>query len=248
MTELITEKPATYSLRLSFYFWMTAIMAVLVFGGFGITYWQPMATSSLAPLPPIVHIHGFLFSAWMLLLVTQSLLVNIRNVPLHRSLGTFGIAIATLVWIFALMLTILPSDPTGQTTGFQYFSLEYLSISAVILFGVLFTLAIRHVRNPDNHRRYILFAIIPLLPPGINRLYMALLDTFTLPLLWTYLTMDLLVAAIVIHDWRTRGALTSASITGTVLIVGTQLLHVPITGSESFADFCMFLGSLSGYR
>jgi len=92
MTEIITEKPATYSLRLSFYFWMTAIMAVLVFGGFSITYWQPMATSSLAPLPPIVHIHGFLFSAWMLLLVTQSLLVNVRNVPLHRSLGTFGIA------------------------------------------------------------------------------------------------------------------------------------------------------------
>jgi hypothetical protein len=248
MTEIISDKTLSKSLRLSFFFWMTVVMSALIFGGFGLTYWQPMAGGSLAPLPPIVHIHGFLFSGWMLLLMVQAFLVNVKNIRLHRSLGTFGISMGTLLWIFAAMMTILPSDPTGTNTGGDYFSLEYLSVSAVVLFGVLFTLAIRNVRTPDNHRRYILFAIIPLLPPGINRLYMVLFDMTTLPLIWTYLTMDALVAAILFQDWRTRGKLSSASITGAVLIVGTHLLHVPITGSETFAEFCMFLGSLSGYR
>lgn len=248
MVELITDKPLGRAFHPSFQFWMIAVMAALVFSGFGITYWRPMAAGSLAPLPPVVHIHGFLFSGWMLLLITQSFLVNIRNVALHRSLGMLGISIATLLWMFAVMLTILPSDPTGENTGGDYFSLEYLSVSACVLFPVFFILAIRNVRQPENHRRYILFSVIPLLPPGINRLYMALLDQFTLPLLWTYLTMDALVAAIVFQDWRENGKLSRASITGSVIILGTHLLHTPIAYSEPFARFCMFLGSLSGYR
>lgn len=248
MTEIIADKPAVRTLQLSFFFWMTVVMSAFTFAGFGITYWRPMTTGAMAPLPPIVHMHGFLFSGWMILLMVQSLLVNIKKVKLHRSLGTFGIAVATLVWLFATMLTILPSDPTGQSASEQYFTLEYLSVSAVVWFAVLFCLAIRNVRSPENHRRYILFAIIPLLPPGINRLYMALLDQFTLPLIWTYLTMDAMVAAILIHDWRTNGRLSRASITGAVIIVGSHVLHYPITHSDTFASFCMFLGSLSGYR
>jgi hypothetical protein len=248
MAEIIADKPVSNTFRPSFFFWMTVVMSGFIFSGFGITYWRPMAGGSLAPLPPIVHIHGFLFSGWMLLLMVQSFLVNVKNIKLHRSLGTFGISMATLIWIFAVMMTILPSDPTGHNTGGEYFSLEYLSVSAFVLFGVLFCLAIRNVRTPASHRRYILFSIIPLLPPGINRLYMSLLEQFTLPLVWTYLTMDAMVAAIVIQDWRENGKPGRASITGAVLIIGTHLLHVPISNSGAFAEFCMFLGSLSGYR
>jgi len=79
--------------RLSFHLGMTLVMAA--FAGFGMTYWFPMANGTFRPAPPVVHVHGWVYSAWMVLLVTQAAMVNARNTALHRSLGTFGIALAT---------------------------------------------------------------------------------------------------------------------------------------------------------
>jgi hypothetical protein len=73
--------------------------------------------------------------------------------------------------------------------------------------AVLFTLAIRQTRNPANHRLLILFATIPLLPPGVNRTYQVLFQLDYLPVLATYLTMAAIAAALLVHDWRTNGRL-----------------------------------------
>ncbi len=34
---------------------------VFVFGGFGMTYWFPLATGRFSPAPPVVHLHGMVF-------------------------------------------------------------------------------------------------------------------------------------------------------------------------------------------
>jgi hypothetical protein len=124
----------------------------------------------------------------------------------------------------------------------------YLSLAALGGFGVLFTLAIRQVRSPENHRRLILFATIPLLPPGINRTYQVLGQLDYLPVLATYLTMAAIATAIVVHDYRTNGKLTFASKIGAAIVFGQQLLHWPITRSETFAEVSSFLTSLVYYR
>ena len=90
MSAIITEKVIKQPSRPTFFLWMTVLMAFFIFGGFGLTYWQPMVSGALAPLPPIVHLHGLVYSSWIIVLVVQALLVNVNNVKLHRSLGTFG--------------------------------------------------------------------------------------------------------------------------------------------------------------
>lgn len=242
-----SDKTIRPAIRLSFFFWIAATMAVFVFAGFGLTYWQPMLTGALAPLPAIVHLHGLFFSVWMILLLVQSLLVNTGNVALHRSVGTFGIAIATGVLITGTIITLLFGSFNGPELT-NYYDLMYLGFSALAGFGVLFTLAVRRTRKPDEHRRLILFATIPLLPPGINRLYMAPLGLAELPLLATYLTMDAIAAAILIFDWRSSGRVSRASMIGTGVVIATQLLHVPLAGSDAFAAFCRFTTGLVGYR
>src|SRR5687768_4032205 len=99
MSETLTVATAQSTFRLSFYTGMSLLMAFFVFGGFGMTYWFPLATGTFAPAPPVVHLHGLVYSAWMILFVAQPLLVNTKNVALHRSVGTFGIALATAVMI-----------------------------------------------------------------------------------------------------------------------------------------------------
>ena len=248
MSAIITEKVNKRLFKNSFFFWMTIVMAFFVFTGFGLTYWKPMASGTLAPLPPIVHLHGLLYSTWMLLLVVQAFLINVKSVRLHKSLGTFGISIATGVIITGAFITILFGNYHRADPMPDYYNFMYLGVVAVINFSALFWLAIRNVRNPDNHRRLILFASMSLLAPGINRFYMVPWAMTNLPLLAMYLTLDAMIVAILIHDWRTMGKLCTATLAGAAFIIIPELLHAPVAGSEAFARLCTILTDLAHYR
>lgn len=248
MSAIIDKKVNKRSFQPSFFFWMTIVMAFFVFTGFGFTYWKPMASGTLKSLPPIVHLHGVFFSAWILMLVVQASLINMKNVQLHRSLGTFGIAIATGLIILGALITILFGNYYITHPMPDYYNLMYLGVVAVISFSTLFILAIRNVRNPDNHRRLILFATMSILAPGINRFYMVPFGLVNLPLLAMYLTLDAMIVAILIYDWRTIGKLSTVSLIGTAIILIPELLHTPIAGSESFAGLCNILAGLAHYR
>jgi hypothetical protein len=231
-----------------FFLWMTLLMAAFVFGGFGMTYWYPLASGTMRPAPPIVHLHGAVFFCWMILLVVQSSLVNARNVVLHRSLGTFGIALATAVIFMGAIITLLGAEHSRDNPGANYHHGIYLGITAVVGFGLLFTIAIRNVRRQDIHRRLILLAMLPLLPPGIHRTYMVPLGMTTFPILPMYLTLDAMALAILVQEWRSSARISVYTRLGVAWIVLQQLLHYPVTHSRWFADFVYGLSGMVHYR
>lgn len=247
MATVISEDAARYPFRPSFSFWVVLVMAIYVFGGFTLAAVERYVTGDATHMPPVVHLHGVTFIGWMTLLMVQTFLVNVRNVALHRSLGTFGIALGTAVLFTGALISSLGMS-TGDTSGPFYYDLMYLSIAALLGFGILFTLAIRQVRKSEYHRRLILFATIPLLPPGINRSYQVLFQLDYLPVVATYSTMGLIAAAILFHDWRTLGKFSQASVIGAIVVYGQQLLHWPITNSDAFAAVVRFLSGLIYYR
>lgn len=130
----------------------------------------------------------------------------------------------------------------------DYYNLMYLSVNVVTGFAVLFCLAIRNVRKIENHKRLMLFATIFLLPPGINRLYMVIWELAEAPVLWTYLTMDALVAAILIYDWRSLGKISRISMLGAVVVVIPHLLHSLLASSGLYTGLYDFLEGLYYYR
>lgn len=244
-----TAQPtATRRVRPSFFLWMTLVMAFFVFAGFGMTYWYPLATGSFPTAPPVVHLHGLVFSSWMVLLVVQALLVNVKNISLHRSLGTFGIALATAVMFMGALITLLSGVASRDHPGPNYYHGLYLGIMAVLGFGTLFTLAIRTVRTPAVHKRMILFALLPLLPPGVHRLYMVPFGLSVFPVLPMYLTLDLLALAILVHEWRQNGRINPYSLIGAGWLLLQQALHYPLTHSAGFADFLYALTGMVHYR
>lgn len=248
MREAMTAAPSQSSFRPSFYLGMTLLMAFFVFGGFGMTYWYPMVSGTFPPAPPVVHLHGLVYSAWMILLVVQPLLVNVRNVALHRSLGTFGIALATAVMFMGALITLLGAVNSRENPGGSYYDGMYLGIMAVTGFGTLFTLAIRNVRRPDIHKRLMLLAMLPLLPPGIHRLYMVPLGLTAFPILPMYLTLDAMALAIIVHEWRTHGRISPYTLVGTAWILLQQALHYPVTHAQWFAGFIYDVSGMVHYR
>lgn len=247
MATVVAENAGWRAFKPSFFFWIAFAMAAFVFGGFTLAAIQRYVTNANIHMPPVVHLHGVTFISWMTLLMVQTLLINVRNVALHRSLGTFGIALGTAVLFTGGMITLLGMS-SGNTTSPFYYDLMYLSVMALSGFTLLFILAIRQVRKPENHRRLILFATIPILPPGINRTYQVVFQLDYLPVVATYLTMAALATAIVVYDRRTLGRITSASRIGAAVVFGQILLHYPISNSQPFVEFATWLGSLVYYR
>lgn len=248
MTGTTIASSSTHASRLSFYSGMTLLMAFFVFGGFGMTYWYPLATGSFPPAPAVVHLHGLVYFAWIVLLIVQPMLVNVRNVALHRSVGTFGIALATAVIFMGALITLLGAAASRETPGGSYYDGIYLGLMAVTGFGIQFTLAIRNVRRPDIHRRLILLAMLPILPPGIHRLYMVPFGLTSFPILPMYLTLDAMALAILVQEWRANARISVYTWLGVAWIVMQQALHYPATHSQWFAEFVYALSGMVHYR
>ena len=87
---------------------MALLIAGVVFIGFAHSYY--LAGLFQAKLPsPLVHIHGALFSCWVLLLIAQVTLVSADRVSWHKRLGIFGMILAGLMVVvgFATLIAAL---------------------------------------------------------------------------------------------------------------------------------------------
>ncbi|MEO6387122.1 MAG: hypothetical protein ABIT16_01695 [Croceibacterium sp.] len=251
MTETTAAAPprSARPFRPSFFFWMTLVMALFVFGGFGMTYLLPMSRGAFPPAPPIVHLHGLIFFSWMILLLVQAGLVGAGNIKLHRSLGTWGIAHATIV-IYTGILVQLIASRRGMDLGRPQGSAGiYLGLAAFFGFSLMFTLAIRNTRRPEIHKRMILFAMLPLLPPGVNRFWAQALGLAeAVPVVPLYLTLWAMALAILVHEWRRTGRISGYSRFGAGWIVAEGVLHPFVVNSPGFDRFAAGLLGLVHYR
>src|SRR5687767_3050526 len=75
-----------------------AVAAMLtVFAGFAPSYYLKVLTgrpgiSGQAVLSPLLHVHGFVFTSWIVLFLVQARLVAARRIGLHRRLGYAAVA------------------------------------------------------------------------------------------------------------------------------------------------------------
>jgi hypothetical protein len=157
------------------YIYMSLACAVTAFAGFAPTYFL-RGLSDLPPLSLRAHLHGGIFTAWMLLFVAQAALIRAERRDLHRSLGAAGAALAVLmVWVGAW--AALGGAARSEATGFHPHGLTPVAFLAVQLgmvlqFAVLVGLAVALRRSPDVHKRLMLLATISILPPAVARLHL----------------------------------------------------------------------------
>jgi hypothetical protein len=171
-----------------------------------------------------------------------------KNITLHRSLGMWGIAHASAVVLMGALITLLGSLGNRENPGGSYYDGMYLGVMAVTGFGLLFILAIRNVRRPEIHKRLILLAMLPILPPGIHRLYMVPFGITYFPVLPMYLTLDAMAVAILVHEWRSTSRISVYSMIGVAWLLLQQLLHYPVTHAQWFADSVYVLSGMIHYR
>jgi len=198
-----------------------------------------------------VHVHGILFFAWTILLISQAQLAQ-ASVQTHRAVGLGGISLATAM-IFTSVAVIVRSLVVAIDAGTEMSAraLAIVPVFAISTFAICFALAVVNIRRPDYHKRFVVLATVALLPAAFARILFMLfapenaarpeisapVPDINLALnlvLIPALLADALLGVAVIHDWRTRGRPHAVYVIGGLCLVGTQILRPLIARTDAW--------------
>ena len=234
----------------SFFMWMAALCVFYAFGGFSTTYFIPMAEGTLREVTPAVHIHGILFFGWTVTFLLQAILVDQGKVALHRSIGMAGLSLATAMVIMGLIVNwraFAGAMEAGAPSQRSY-TLLFGGTQAMVLFATLFGLAIANIRRSDVHKRLMLFATTMILAAAVARLWRPVFggEPGDVPMLVTSATVDVILVAALLYDWRTLGGVHAATMVGGVVLVGSQITRMTVPSTEAWQSLAPMLVSLVG--
>ena len=153
-----------------FYTFMAAAILITVFAGFARTYFlRPYFDAR--PLLPLLHLHGFVFTSWIVLTVLQVALVAAKRTDLHRRLGVAGAVLAALVFIVGCATAIIRAKvvdvPPGAPSPLVFLTIP---LGDMLVFAGLVGAALYLRQRVAAHKRLMLLAMISILPAAVARL------------------------------------------------------------------------------
>jgi len=190
------------------FFRITAIaMAVVLVAGFSLNL---AAGRSSFSLPPLFHVHAFVFFGWTALYVTQSQLAGRGSLALHRRLGWLALGWIPAMVVLGFAITLHSIRERGGPFFFDQNEFLIGNPLGILTFAGLASAGIKLRRRTDWHRRLMYCAMASLTGPGFGRL-------LPMPLMvpwswwWAALVMPMVFPLIgIVADWRRTGRVHAA--------------------------------------
>lgn len=234
----ITLRPARLPDERRFYMGMAIVLLAIVLAGFSRSFFlRPLFPDHPSPPETVFYWHGAVFTAWFLLLVAQTTLIATGRVAVHRALGRVGGVLAAAMVVLGCFVALVASAREGGFVGVPIPPLIFLVIPLVdiLIFSTLVGIAIAKRNVAQTHKRLMLIAAISIVDAAIARLPLDFIETGG-PLVF-FGVQDLLLVAIVIWDFTSRGRLHPATLWGSVLLVASQPIRLWVSGTEAWLAF-----------
>jgi hypothetical protein len=222
---------------------MAMAAALTVVLGFAPTYYL-RAVASVESLPLRLHVHGMLFTGWMLVFVTQTWLVSTKRLNLHRRLGVLGGLLVLPMLASAVMVAVAwagdeSSAAVGALASQSRFVVVAIPLTSVLLFAILASLGLWYRRRPDVHKRLMMLATIALLPPALGRIPVLAARG---PAAFFGVTL-LFIGAVAAYDCWTRGRVHPASLWGGLGLAASFPGRVALGNTEAWQSFARWLSA-----
>jgi hypothetical protein len=220
---------------------MAIACTLTVFAGFSRSYYLNAWVEAPFELNPLLHWHGAVFTAWMLLLVTQTSLVAANRRDLHRRLGMAGLGLGLAMIVLGPVVAVTRTA-SGLVADLGPPPLVFLAVPLVgmVVFAALFGAALYLTRRDlAAHKRLMLLATVELVTAAVARL--PIVETWG-PLGF-FGVANLFVVAIVAYDLMTRRRVHAATLWGGLFLVASQPLRLMIGGSAPWIAFAGWLTS-----
>lgn len=221
-----------------FYSGMAAFLIALVFSGFSRTFYL---NSHFAhrQLSTLLMVHGTVFSCWILLLLTQTLLVASGRVDIHRKLGYAGGFLAVTMLVLGLMAGVDAGRRGSAPPGIPPLAFMTVPIFDIVVFSTLVGAGFLWRKRPETHKRLMLTATIGIMGAAVARLPFDFIMK-TGPLAFFGIA-DLILIVCVIYDTATRRRVHPAYIWGGLLVIVSQPLRLMVGGTAAWLTFARWL-------
>ncbi len=142
-----------------FYLAMAIASACFVFFGFARTYYLKSHFGT-PQLRPLLHLHGFVFSAWMVFFVMQTALIASNRHGLHRRLGYAGGILAGAMVVVGLMVAF-SAERLGHGNAFiDADAIFLISLGDIFTFAIFVGAGFFWRQNREAHQRLMLLAVV----------------------------------------------------------------------------------------
>ena len=246
--------------RTRFYLALALVCAAIAIGGFAPSYWLQLPAGTFKGAP-LLHIHGALATAWVLFLISQSRLVMRGSIARHRDWGLFGISLASVLTVVAMMVAIQSmTAKLAEGAGDPVRSFLIVPMSGILLFAGFTAAAVTNIRRPEWHRRFMIVGTVALLGaamarvffffavgggPGVRPGLMGAPPPPAMPLV-SGLLLQLILVAGMVHDKRRHGRIHPAWIYGFAILTAVNILRVPLGKTQWWLGIADWLGRVSG--
>jgi hypothetical protein len=219
----------------SFFPAMGLIALALVVAGFARTYYLGFWFDAPS-LELIVHVHALAFTAWLVLMLSQTILVRAGKVRWHRAMGTVAVGVVAVMVVTGYMVIVGKPRPTPFSRAFIF-----TPMLSLLLFPLLFGAAIRFRRDPPTHKRLMLLATIAIVNAGVSRV-MRLFGLDGVSYFQSYaVSYALLLLPLFAYDLARRGAVHRATAWGSALLIVRHPLHAAIAPTDAWQRLAAWL-------
>lgn len=206
------------------FFGGAAIALVLVtLLGFAQSYYLSYFTAAPA-LGPLLHLHGIVFSAWMLFYAVQTWLIGTGKLAWHRRAGIAGAGLAVLVFVLGVVTAIALARANLHAAA-RHGPPVIFPLGAITAFALLCAAGVAARKRPAHHKRLMLLATVALATTPLARITRMTTAAVTPPV-GGMLLSDLFLVALVAFDLRQRGRVHPATLAGGGFLVASQLFRM----------------------
>jgi hypothetical protein len=136
-----------------FYVGMAIAIAITVFAGFSRSYFLK-SWYGTPELSPLLHLHGLVFTAWVLFFLSQTALVATGRTYLHQRMGIAGAVLALLVLVVGLTVSITRvKTGTSPIPGVPPLGFLAIPFFDMVVFAILVGTALYFRRRLEAHKR-----------------------------------------------------------------------------------------------
>jgi hypothetical protein len=216
-----------------FFTGMAMAIVLTIFAGFAPSYYLK-GVFGTPPISAFLHLHGILFTSWVLLFLTQASLVAAGRTDVHRRLGVVGGSLAVLMSVIGVLAAVGAArrgfTPPGGPPPLVFLAIPF---GDIVLFASLVGTALYLRRRSQTHKRLMLLGTIALLTPALAR--MPFIGAGG-PLAFFGAT-DLFVLACVMYDRLAHGRVHPAFLWGGLFFILSQPLRLAIGGTGAWRAF-----------
>jgi hypothetical protein len=216
-----------------FFSTMSVVILGIVYYGFAHSYF--LAGTVRAPLPNVlVHIHGAVFTSWIILLLIQNVLVVTNNVRIHRKLGMWGFGLAASMFVLGLLAGVDAMRRGAAIWGLDPQAFFAIPVTDITLFAILIYAAFRARSKPEAHKRLILIGTLAISDAAIARFPVAALQQHIIYQDYLIYALLLTVAA---YDLISLRRISRTTIWASALVVLFHLTRIPLGKSAPWHAF-----------